>query len=68
MEGDLLWLDLAILYVHLVAAQHDRDVFTHAARRGSNLLLHGSGMMPDMQDRILAVHQKLQIQYRMLHP
>lgn len=30
MEGDIGSLDLALLDVHLVAAQHDGDVFTHA--------------------------------------
>lgn len=28
----LLGLDLAVLHVHLVAAQHDGDVLAHAAR------------------------------------
>lgn len=31
VEGDLLGLHLAVLHVHLVAAQHDGDVFTHPA-------------------------------------
>ena len=29
VEGDLLGLDLALLHVHLVAHQHDRDVLAH---------------------------------------
>lgn len=31
VECHLLGLDLAVLDVHLVAAQHDRDVFAHTA-------------------------------------
>ena len=34
MEGDLLGLYLTILHIHLVAAQHDRDVLTHPAAHG----------------------------------
>ena len=31
MEGDLLGLHLTILYIHLVAAQHNWDVLAHPA-------------------------------------
>lgn len=30
VEGDGLGLDFALLHVHLVAAEDDRDVFTHS--------------------------------------
>lgn len=38
VEGDLLGLDLAILDIHLVSAEYDRDVFTHPADRKSSCL------------------------------
>ena len=31
MEGDLLGLHLAVLHIHLVAAQHNGDVFANPA-------------------------------------
>ena len=31
MEGDLLWFDLAVLHIHLVAAQHNGDALAHSA-------------------------------------
>ena len=43
MEGDLLGLYLTILHIHLVAAQHDWDVFTHPAARGHRPSLHQTG-------------------------
>lgn len=31
VEGDLLGFDLPVLHVHLVTAQHNRNVFTYPA-------------------------------------
>ena len=32
VEGDLLGLDLPVLYIHLVATQHNGNVFAHPAQ------------------------------------
>ena len=37
VEGHLLGLDLAVLHVNLVAAQHNGDVFAHAAQGSKRL-------------------------------
>lgn len=29
MKSNLLWLDFSVLHIHLVAAQHHRDLFAH---------------------------------------
>ncbi len=34
VECNLLGLDLAILHIHLVAAQHNGNVFTHSVEQG----------------------------------
>lgn len=36
----LLRLDLPILHVHLVAAQHDGDVLAHSAGTGQHVIKH----------------------------
>lgn len=38
VEGHLLGLHLPVLDIYLVSAEHDRDVVTHSALRGNNLL------------------------------
>ena len=43
MEGDLLGLYLAILHIHLVAAQHDWNIFAHPAAHDNGPFLHCTG-------------------------
>ena len=43
MEGDLLGLYLAILHIHLVAAQHDWNILAHPAAHDSRPILHYTG-------------------------
>ena len=43
MEGDLLGLYLTILHIHLVAAQHDWNIFAHPAAHDNRPLFHYTG-------------------------
>ena len=43
MEGDLLGLNLTILHIHLIAAQHNWDVFTHPAAHDKMSILQQTG-------------------------
>ena len=62
MEDDRLGLDLAVLDVHLVAAEHDGDVLTDADQIAvpvGHVLVGGPGRDVEHQDRTLALQKDI---------